>query len=205
MDGNGPEYRRWSVAAILCVPLLLMALPAGAAGSGSTDGPTAPGGDWTEPEYREAGDIAVFGGPGAYVGAAGVADVQEGDVAVIPGFDLMVNAHLGNNVALTGRVGASTEGTVVDVPALGGVRLQFPFGHSTVAFGPEAGASWVMPVDGDTPEVDEHSGAIGTGAFRASFEYTFEEGWTVGADASANHFFGYGTLGRATLKLGYEF
>lgn len=179
----------FALAALTAVPAL------------AVDPPTAPGGDWVEPEYREAGDAMVFGGPGAYVGTIGGAGFDAESIDVIPGLDFGMNLHLGNNVALTGRTGASWDGDHVTIPAVGGVRLQFPFGVSTFAFGPEAGVAWSMVPEGEDRETTSNL----VGAFRVSYEYAFEGGWTLGADASLNTYVDVGTFPRAALKLGYEF
>lgn len=194
------RLRRLLAAAVFTLAVLIGA-PALGAGSGSTHGPTAPGGDWVEPEYRELGDVMVFGGPGAYVGTVGQTGFDDDNVDLVPGLDFGLNFHLGNNVALTGRASASYNGDNVSVPLLGGARLQFPFGVSTFAFGPEAGVAWATDPDQDESEWT----STPAGAFRVSYEYTFEDGWTLGADASLNTLIGVGTFPRAGLKLGYEF
>lgn len=185
----------------LFVVMVLGATSAFAAGSGSTHGPTAPGGDWAEPEYRDAGDMALFMGPGAYIAPADITDPDPDEVTVAPGADVSLNLHLGNNVALTGRTGMSWHGAAMTVPALGGIRLQAPFGASTVAIGPEVGMVWAV----NPAQEEGEPASYLTGAVRASYEYTYETGWTVGADLSINHFVGVGTLPRAGVKLGYEF
>ncbi len=188
-----------TVATVFAVCLTFMAAPALAAGS--THGPTAPGGDWTEPEHRDMGDMAIFGGPGAFIGPLGDSEMDPEDMEIAPGADVSLNFHLGRNVALTGRSGATWHGATVTVPTLGGIRLQAPFDESTFAIGPELGYLWAFNPG------DEESEPVGylTGAIRASYEYTLETGWTLGADLSIHQIARVGTLGRAGVKLGYEF
>ena len=158
----------------------------------STDGPTAPGGDWSEPDEREPGDVAVYGGIGAFG--------FEPELSMLsPSAGL--NIHLGRFAALTGRTAFLWQRGEFGVPVFGGIRLQIPLGSSTIALGPEVGAAWEL-----FPEDDGLASApVPALALRTTYEYMLDSGLYFSADASIDVFWFLGGGPRGSLNVGYDF